>query len=62
MLLSLIFTITYDLLLQSESVAKFDLYYHLVTCYCRVKVLLSLIFTITYDLLLQSESVAKFDL
>ena len=29
MLLSLIFTITCDLLLQSESVAKFDLYYHL---------------------------------
>ena len=31
MLLSLIFTITKfdDLLLQSESVAKFDLYYHL---------------------------------
>ena len=28
-LLSLIFTITYDLLLQSENVAKFDLYYHL---------------------------------
>ena len=28
-LLSLIFAITYDLLLQSESVAKFDLCYHL---------------------------------
>ena len=28
-LLSLIFIMTCDLLLQSESVAKFDLYYHL---------------------------------
>ena len=28
-LLSLTLTITYDLLLQSESVAKFDLCYHL---------------------------------
>ena len=28
-LLSLIYTMTYDLLLQSESVTKFDLCYHL---------------------------------